>query len=362
MTVISALGLMSGTSLDGIDVALIQTDGDMHVTCGPARTYPYDATMQAQLADATQGKGDLCLVEDALTRHHAEAVTHFMRAHDLSASEISLIGFHGQTVSHRPDEGLTHQLGNGALLATMTDIPVMCDFRRHDVAAGGQGAPLAPVYHLALTQDLPHPVAVVNVGGISNITYIPTRNPEDMLAFDTGTGNALLNQWVEANSGLTFDENGRFALEGVCNEGALASLLEHSYFTQPPPKSLDRHSFSLKAVEGLSLQDGAATLSEFTVRGIMNSAQFLPELPASWVITGGGRLNNAIMTRLNAHSNTVMTAEQAGWDGDALEAQAFAYLAVRSQRGLPLSWPGTTGVSRAVTGGAFYRAANVDGR
>lgn len=363
-----AMGMMSGTSLDGIDVALIRTDGVRVQEYGAHLTLPFERELEDLLHDAVRMKGDILKTEHLLTRAHADAAKQLLAEAGMRPSEVKVIGFHGQTVSHRPAEGITWQIGDGALLASLTRIDVVNDFRRRDVAAGGQGAPLVPLYHAALSKDLRLPVGVVNIGGIGNITWVGRSESSDeslmshdILAFDTGPGNALINDWVRKHTGESYDKDGAYAQTGKVDEDVLRVFLAHPYFAATPPKSLDRNDFGLDVVEGLSLEDGAATLTEMTVRAIAEAQRYFPAPAKQWLVTGGGRHNKAIMERLSALLPNVAPVEAVGWQGDVLEAQAFAFLAVRSLAGLPLSLSTTTGAAQAVTGGAFHRAAVLEG-
>jgi anhydro-N-acetylmuramic acid kinase len=349
-----ALGIMSGTSLDAIDMALIRTDGIHVQEHGAWASTPLPESMREALRGVMHGQGDFLAIERGYTLFVADCITHFLSNQPLPPQDIAIIGFHGQTMVHRPDEGLTWQLGNAALLAERTHLPVMADFRRRDMAAGGQGAPLVPLYHQALSHDLPKPLAVVNIGGIANITWLGD-GAEDVLACDTGTGNALLNDWVASHTGEAYDPEGQYARAGTVQESILTDYLAHPYFAAPPPKSLDRHSFTLEGLRGVSLEDGAATLTAFSAEGIAQAASFFPRPVRSWLVCGGGRHNATLMQMIKqrVHGN-VLSCDTLGWHGDALEAEAFAYLAVRAKRGLPLSLPTTTGATHAVTGGAFY--------
>jgi anhydro-N-acetylmuramic acid kinase len=364
-----ALGLMSGTSLDGIDVALIETDGAQELKRGHAATYPYSDAFRAQLkaglAEAASLKhrgerpGRLKLLEQYLTQLHAEAVSHYLDDHSFKPEEIDVVGFHGQTVLHRPETQLTVQLGDGAALAQATGIDVVYDLRAADVAAGGQGAPLVPAYHLALVGKLPSPIAVVNIGGVANMTWVGYDQDPDrrLLAFDTGPGNALIDDWMQAQARMPFDGDGDCAASGRVDEAALAELLAHPYFAAPPPKSLDRNAFSLDAISALSPADGAATLTAFTAATIARSRLLVPEPPRTWIVSGGGRRNKTLMSMLAERvENAVVPAEALRLDGDAMEAEAWAYLAVRSLKGLPITFPGTTGVSHPLTGGVLAKA------
>jgi anhydro-N-acetylmuramic acid kinase len=351
------IGLMSGTSLDGVDAAWIETDGE-HVTAfGPKLTVPYDDALRrdlrALLDDApTLNQNDPRLADAVarMTRAHVEAV------HALGWS-ADLIGFHGQTILHQPDRRRTWQIGDAALLARRTGIPVACDFRLADVAAGGEGAPLAPIYHAALARALPKPLAVLNIGGVANVTWIGADGT--LIAFDTGPGNGPLDDWVRRHTGAAFDRDGSLAGAGAADVSVLGQLMAHPYFGRPPPKSLDRLDFSraldASGLASLSAADGAATLVAFTAAAV--AAAPLPQPPVRWLVTGGGRHNPAIMARLRAVlSAPVEEVEAAGWDGDAIEAQCFGFLAARVARALPLSFPGTTGVRAPMTGGRIVSA------
>jgi anhydro-N-acetylmuramic acid kinase len=358
-----ALGLMSGTSLDGIDTALIRTDGENIQSFGPSMTVPFEPELMTRLRDAVHGKGDMLVMEHEITMKHAEAAKTLLKEAGLKAREIKVIGFHGQTVSHRPAEKLTWQIGNGALLAEKTGIDVVCDFRRRDMAAGGEGAPLVPLYHAALARHMELPVVMLNIGGIANITWIGRSERSgdeitslDIMAFDTGPGNVLLNEWVYAHTKKDYDKDGLLALAGKPHTELLAGMLKDPFFDRHPPKSLDRNYFNYNALEGLSKEDGAATLTEFTAVAVERGAAFFPVPATQWFVSGGGRQNPALMAALKHRFLQVFPVEALGWVGDAIEAQAFAFLAVRSLKKLPLSLPTTTGTLRAVTGGALYRA------
>lgn len=345
-----ALGLMSGTSLDGIDAALIRTDGETVAEAGPALTIPYDDPFRRRLAAALGRTAGLEALEAELTRRHARAAERLLAGHP----GVDLVGFHGHTIDHRPAEGRTLQLGDGAMLASALGAPVVCDFRSADVAAGGQGAPLAPLFHAALAAPLAKPLAVLNVGGIANLTWIGAAAPP--VAFDTGPGNALLDLWTERRTGRKFDEGGRLAAGGRADPEAVARYLAHPWFAGPPPKSLDRLDFDLAPLGAPEAADGAATLVEVTARAVALAAAHLPAPPRLWLVAGGGRRNAAVMSALARVLDALcLPVESEGWSGDALEAQAFAFLAVRSLRGLPLSLPTTTGAARPMPGGRLFR-------
>ncbi len=363
-----ALGLMSGTSRDGIDVALLVSDGEAMITTGPALTIPYEEGFRRRLAKAAslarrRGLGareDLAELEAALTDLHAAAVADILRVARVGADAVDVIGFSGHTLLHRPDKRLTWQMGDAQRLATATGTAVIADFRSRDVAAGGEGAPLAPIYHHAryrTYRDRRNPVAILNLGGVANVTWLDIEKPPEagIVAFDCGPGNALIDDWVATHTGQPFDADGALAQQGRVDEAVLARLLAHPYFTQVPPKSLDRDTFTTAALGGLSAADGAATLAALTVAAVAAAEGHFPTPVSAWYVSGGGRRNRALMSGLaNALAAPVAPVEVLGWDGDALEAELFAYLAVRSSRGLPLSFPRTTGVPRPMTGGIRF--------
>jgi anhydro-N-acetylmuramic acid kinase len=352
-----AIGLMSGTSLDGVDAAWLETDGERVGRFGPALTLAYDAGLRADLRRVldlapTLAADDPVIadVTTRLTRRHVEAVRAIGEPADI-------IGFHGQTILHQPglhqpDRRRMWQIGDAALLARETATRAVYDFRGADFAAGGEGAPLAPAYHAALAHDLAKPVAVLNLGGVGNVTWIGAGG--ELVAFDTGPGNGPLDDWIARQTGEAFDRDGALSAAGRPDAEVLARLMDHAYFKRPPPKSLDRLDFSralaASGLDALSAADGAATLVAFTVEAVARAP--LPSSPLRWLVTGGGRHNPTIMaalrTRLGA---SVEPVEAVGWNGDVLEAQCFGFLAVRSAAGLPISYPGTTGAPRPMTGG-----------
>ncbi len=343
---------MSGTSLDGVDAAWLDTDGEHIAAFGPSLTLPYDAALRRDLRmildlAPTLVDGDPRLVSavDRLTAYHVRAVKALDRPADM-------IGFHGQTILHQPARGRTWQVGDAARLARETGVPVAHDFRSADVAAGGQGAPLVPVYHAALAVNLPKPLAILNIGGVANVTFIGRDGA--LLAFDTGPGNGPLDDWCARHTGQPFDKDGTLARSGHADGLVLARLLADGYFAAPPPKSLDRLDFgralAASGLDGLSAADGAATLAAFTIRSI--AAAVFPEPPARWLICGGGRRNPMLMHGLRqALGVPVAPVESAGWDGDALEAQCFGFLAARIASKRPITFPSTTGVPVAMAGG-----------
>ena len=375
MSRVTAIGLMSGTSYDGVDVALIETDGEEISSLGPTGYRPYSdqerdllrraIAVATNLGDRTERPKILAQVEELVTDMHAEAVEAFLAANGMAASAVGVVGFHGQTVLHRPDRGLTVQIGNGPALAARLGIPVVYDFRAADVAAGGQGAPVVPVFHRALVRQLKraHPVGVLNLGGVANVTFIDGK--ADLIAFDTGPGNALIDDFVRMRTGQPRDDDGRTAAAGTVDEDAVARVLQHPFFAKAPPKSLDRNAFRHWAMEEgrlteKSTEDALATLTAITAASVAHATKVLPRAPAGWLVAGGGTRNPTLMRMLAQRLAPVSieTAGAVGWSADALEAQAFAYLAVRTLKGLPLTFPTTTGVPRPLTGGVLVRKSD----
>jgi anhydro-N-acetylmuramic acid kinase len=363
----TAIGLMSGTSLDGVDVALIETDGERVAAFGPTGYRPYTdherGLLREALAEAvnlTQRNarpGVIGEAERAVTMAHAEAVAAFLAQNHIAREDIEIVGFHGQTILHRPAQRLTIQIGDADALAKAIRVPVMHDFRAADVAAGGQGAPFVPVYHRALTQSQGRegPVCVVNIGGVSNVTYID--GADTLIACDTGPGNALLDDFMLRVTGQPFDGEGRLAAQGRPDEDWIAHALQRPFFALPPPKSLDRNDFASLALPDMASADGAATLTAFTAAAIARIVPLLPKRPANWIVAGGGARNPTMLRMLRERlaPASVDSADALGWSADAIEAQAFGYLAARGLQGLPLSYPSTTGVPVPMTGGVIAK-------
>lgn len=365
--VMRAIGFMSGTSMDGVDITLIESDGETIIRRGRGYLREYTPSERTLIDEAVAASRDLddrtarpqplALAEDAVTRAHIDAMMTYLAENCLEPGDIDVAGFHGQTVLHRPEAALTVQLGDGVLLARETGVDVVHDMRANDMAHGGQGAPLVPVYHRALARQagLDTPVAIVNVGGVANVTWIGRDG--EMVAFDTGPGNAMLDDWVALRIGKRIDEDGKLGSAGAVDEKVVAQLMSSPYFGARPPKSLDRNDFSLSPLEPLSPRDGAATLTRFTALALARASEHMPEAPTQWVICGGGARNPTMMAAFReVLDEPVQTADDLGWSGAFLEAEAFAFLAIRSLQGLPLTFPGTTGVSRPTSGGVLARA------
>ena len=363
---LKALGLMSGTSMDGIDAAVIETDGERITALGAVQYRPYGEEERAAVRTAVSVAADwapgsprppeLDTAETVLTRAHGDVVEALLSEAGLTPDEIDVVGFHGQTVLHQPHRRRTVQLGSGDALAKRLGMPVVYDFRSADVAAGGEGAPLAPLYHAARAQEISGdaPIVVLNAGGVGNVTWIGPDGA--VLAFDTGPANAPLDDWVLQHTGRTRDEGGELAAAGAVDEARIAEALTHGFFERPPPKSLDRLDFTSALAEGLSLESGAATLIHFSAACVAAAGRHFPEPVSRVIVCGGGRHNPVFMDALSLRLGVpVDPAESVGWRGDMIEAEAFAFLAVRHLHGLPLSLPTTTGVPRPMLGGRLAR-------
>jgi len=352
----TAIGLMSGTSRDGIDAALLRTDGETHVEPLDFRSIPYDEDFREQLRLACEQAMEMDRpaadplidpVAAELTRRHASLIEGW---------SADIIGFHGHTVAHRPDRRWTWQIGDGHMLAKLTDIDVVADLRSADVAAGGQGAPLLPVYHRALAAAVEKPLVILNLGGVANITFI--GDDGTLIAFDTGMASGLIDNWMQSRAGVDRDTNGETAASGRVDEAILASMMANPWFDQPAPKSIDREEFTIAPVSSLSVADGAATLTAFTAISVERGLRQLPNRPHRILVAGGGRHNATMMHMLaDACHLPVEPVDGQGWNGDAVEAQGFAYMAVRSLSGLPISFPGTTGAPKPMTGGTLFGAS-----
>lgn len=368
-----SVGLMTGTVLDGnIDVALIRTDGVSIETFGEYALKPYDEQTNQLLQDALQAAQSwqfaleepevFAQAERQLTLAQAEAVSQVVHDAGLSMRDIGAIGFHGQTVLHRAPSagvrGATRQLGDGALMAETLGCTVVHDFRTADVMAGGQGAPLSAIYHQALLADMQAGIdtAVLNLGGVANLTW--TDHAGNLIAFDTGPANAPLNDFIAGHGLGRMDRGGQIAAAGKVDEGRLQALLQHPYLTQMYPKSLDRFDFTASMAEGLTVEHGAALLTAFTAAAVGKALDLLPIRPTRLIVCGGGRHNPTLMQELRKRAvQTCEPAEAVGWRGDAIEAECFAYLAVRALQQLPLSFPTTTGAPVAMTGGVISPVA-----
>ncbi len=367
----TAIGLMSGTSMDGVDVALIKTDGEsvFDLKDMPTSFYPYNREDRAIISETIKVAttpptpewiSQMKRCTDLVTDVHIMAVRQLLRTHRLDAKEIDLIGFHGQTVLHKPEQHITIQLGDGKRLAKETGIDVIHNFRTNDVEQGGQGAPLVPVFHQALAKaaEISGNCVIVNIGGVANLTFISPHS-DHLIAFDTGPGNALMDDLTLLHTGKTFDKDGLFAQKGKINKKCLKHYLAHDFFKQDGAKSLDRNAFSLRPLtdKDIEFEDGMATLCAFTAQSIADAAKLLPQPAQNWIITGGGTKNSFLMAQLDALiDGKVSTAEHFGWSSDFMEAQAFGFLAVLHVLGKPQTFPDTTGIYEPMTGGQWTQA------
>ncbi|MDV6329454.1 anhydro-N-acetylmuramic acid kinase [Asticcacaulis sp. 201] len=360
------IGFMTGTSLDGIDMAVLETDGDAQITFGPWAEMPMPSATRSVLEETIRaalawprGETEPTIFAEArrvLVDYHLRSLREFLAHNDLNLQTFDVLGVHGQTVLHeRPKgdvKGRTVQLFDGQAFADATGIPVVCDFRQADIEAGGEAAPLAPVYHRALAQNakLELPLVVVNLGGVANITVIDENG---LTALDTGPANGLMDQWMRRHDRGDYDHEGRIAASGTIHEDIVAAYLSHPYFQAKAPKSLDRYDFTLSHIDTLSFEDGLATLSAFTLQSLLAGIRLTGAEPKTVILAGGGRHNTHLVNQVTSAlaPARVVLAETMNWRGGAIEAEAFAYMAVRSLQGKPISFPGTTGVKTPLSGG-----------
>ncbi len=393
----SAIGLMSGTSLDGVDIAWINTDGENIIKPLSFKTYPYSPeergairrafgrksayiysrnckgchTDSANIESVGNAIGEkrnndakyLDIVKTAekiVTDRHIKSLADFLTENKIAVSSLDVIGFHGQTIFHSPEDKFTCQIGDSQKLANKIGVDVIADMRKADIDAGGQGAPLLPLYHRAITSKLDKPVAILNIGGVANMTWVGDNGA--IMAFDCGAGNALMDDFIKQRTGDNFDAGGKIAARGKVDYGIIENIINDDFFSKGAPKSIDRDYWNIDCVSDLSLEDGLATLMEITVAGIKQSLKILPSYPRAIYVSGGGRLNTHLMDKLKADIGkefaiNIEPIDKLGWNGDALEAQGFAYLAVRSVLSLPLTEPSTTGVCKPLTGGTLYKSS-----
>ena len=354
---ISSIGLMSGTSLDGVDAALIKTDGYSYIDRGPAISLQYDVRFRKRLRAILGSKSydvNVSLISKDLTKFHVFAIEKLFDKYNLSKKDIDLIGFHGHTLSHNPKKHQTFQIGDPEFLANSLGIDVISDMRSADLLAGGQGAPLTPLYHQACSKNLELPIGILNIGGIANITWI---GKNCIKAFDTGPGNSIIDDWINIKSKLLYDNKGELSKKGKVSKKIVDSALKHPYLRFNPPKSLDRLDFTVSMIpSSFTIEDGAATAVEIVVKSIILGIDALPSKLTKLFVTGGGRHNLAIMEKLQDYLEiNVQPVETLGWRGDYMEAEAFGYLAVRSLKGLPLSLPSTTGCNSPTSGGVLTK-------
>lgn len=362
-----AIGLMSGTSVDGVDAAIIKTDGIKVQRYGQCFHHPYTKEQQTVILEAIElaqeagspdvNSNSIATAEGFINEIHTKAVREIMKLNDLTSEDVDVVGFHGQTLLHKPDMGWSWQIGDGGEVAKELGITVVNDFRREDVEKGGQGAPLVPIFHHALLPEKNEfPIALLNIGGVANITWIGSEDPNDMIGFDTGPGNALLDDWVRDKSELPYDKDGALSAKGSVQEIFVNDLMNHKYFTEKPPKSLDRNAFDIGQVSMLKPEDGAATLIAFTVAAVKMAEVQCPDYVKKWYVCGGGAHNPTMMKMLSdTLYGDVEDISALGFDGDYVEAEAFAFFAVRKLLNLPITFPGTTGVKEPSTGGKINK-------
>ncbi len=346
-----AVGMMSGTSCDGVDVAILKTDGESKIEFLGGSTLPYSDDLRMRLQEASQHDVpvvELLRLEKEVTEHHVLAARQILSENSSTAKKIHLVGFHGHTVRHLPSEGLTLQIGNPWTLARELDIPIVSDFRRCDMAASGQGAPLVAMFHRALFADEPRPTLVLNLGGVANVTWLGER--DEIIAGDTGPGCGLIDEWAQAMADLPHDRDGQLASTGTVHHETVEAAFETPFFARPLPKAADRYDFDHVDVSGLSIEDGAATLCAVTTEAIFRAVKKLPSMPERMWVTGGGVHHPVIMRMLEERFGEIKNVRERGLNPDTLEAECFAWLAVRHQKQLPLTIPETTGCEKPVSG------------
>lgn len=347
------IGCMTGTSCDGLDIAYIETNAEEIFTFGPYCTIEFNNAekklLKSRLLQGEFSDSDF-EISNKIALNHIKCIENFIKKHSLIPHAI---GMHGQTVFHNPDAKTTIQLGNAEMVAKHFKIPVIAQFRLNDIKNGGQGAPLVPIYHLAIAKNIEKPVSFINIGGVSNITSINENN--ELIAFDTGTGNALIDDWMMQKTSSPYDFNGQAASSGKVDHVILNKWKNHSFFSKPFPKSLDRQNFHkfLLDIQNLSVNDGAATLSEFTIFGIQKALELLPKCK-QLVICGGGVYNNYLLNKLKQIHQKVITTSEIGINPSAIEAQMIAYLAARFFKNLPSSFFHTTGVEKPTVAGKLF--------
>lgn len=347
-----AVGLMSGTSCDGVDVAIVETDGKNEINCIGGSTLPFGDDLRNRLLEASQHDvptTEILRLEKKLTEHHLDAIKLLYRHHPNEAKKVEAIGLHGHTIRHVPNEGLTMQIGNPWLMASQLGVPVITDFRRCDMAVGGQGAPLVSMFHRSLFADEPHPTLVLNIGGVANVTWLGEK--DEIIAGDTGPGCGLLDEWAQSMADMPHDRNGQLSMEGEVHWEFVEEALKAEFFERPLPKAADRYDFDHVDVSRLSVNDGAATLCAVTAEAVFRAVQKLPAMPKRVWVTGGGVHHPIIMQMLADRFKEIKNVNEMGLDPDRLEAECFAWLAVRHVFKLPLTLPETTGCEKPVCGG-----------
>ncbi|PPR77808.1 MAG: Anhydro-N-acetylmuramic acid kinase [Alphaproteobacteria bacterium MarineAlpha2_Bin1] len=352
----TAIGLMSGTSIDGVDAAIIKTNGQDFIELGPAITMEYNKNFKSSLYSimgyTDKSNTKVLNIEYKLTEYHIEIIRELLYSNNLNSKDIDIIGFHGQTINHIPSKRLTLQIGNPIQLANELNINVVSDMRVADLESGGQGAPLVPIYHYESFKNYDIPLIILNIGGVSNVTWI---NSDNFIAFDTGPGNSIIDDWVRFSLGLQYDDSGKLARQGKSSTKLVDDFLKNDFFYKLPPKSIDRNHFNYNLIpKNLTPEDGAATAVDLIVNSIKKSELFFPIKPSLCLVSGGGRKNDSIMSGLSSSlSFPVKNIDTLGHRGDFIEAEAFAYLAVRRLKNLPTTFPKTTGCKVPTSGGVI---------
>ena len=366
---ITSIGLMSGTSCDGIDASIIKSDGENDVLFIGNHFLPYEEKLKSKIrslkekinliSDLEKNASEINNLEKEITLLHVKIVNLIIKKFKINPSEVDLIGFHGHTIFHSFDDKKTKQIGDGKLLCQLTNLDVVCNFRENDIKNGGQGAPLVPIFHKLLQKELKlkMPLVFLNIGGISNLTYL--NKDKKIESFDSGPGNFLIDRILQlkSNNKIQFDKNGTIAFKGSVEKNILENYLSDPYYESLPPKSLDVNDFSLDSLKNLSLENSVATLSELTSLTIVNALNFFTLKPKEIILCGGGRKNKYIYERIKELSNIeINNIDKYKINGDFIESQAFAYLAIRSFLKKPISFPDTTGVSKSISGGNFIKS------
>ena len=355
---INAIGLMSGTSLDGVDVALIKTNATNYFELKQFNTYEYSKSLKQNISSFIKDRKNLSYVTSLLTKFNSKCIKSFLENYNINIKNIDIIGLHGHTIFHNPKENWTWQLCDGKSLSNLVNIPVISNFRYRDVSLGGEGAPLVGIWHKALLssiKDAVFPCVFLNIGGVSNITYLENKN-DIPYCFDIGIGNGPIDYTMQKYYNIPFDEDGKISLEGSINESIIKNILKNNWYKKLPPKSIDKSHFNIfinSLIKDLSAEDKAATLSKLISAQLKVALKIFPQNPKSLYISGGGTKNKAILNGLKEDFNNILLPLESNWNSDAIEAQAFAYLASRSFKSIPFTWKKITGVSNQSSGGVL---------
>ena len=367
--IFTALGLMSGTSADGVDIAILKTDGKARIKLGVSDYYPFSKSFSTKIKGIFKKKVNIkklrkqkriIELENEFTHLNLIAINKFLKKNQINKKKIDVIGFHGQTISHNPSNGYSWQIGNFQELANLLNIKVVGNFRENDIKNGGQGAPLTPIFHYYLTKKIKKKICFINLGGISNVTYFNHRSNtslDNILAFDSGPCCSLIDDWISKNSKKKFDNFGLLARKGNVQKEIVLNYLKKSYFSKSPPKSLDRSFFTLSLLrKKIKIEDGAATLNNLIAESLLKAFDYFPDDPELCILSGGGRLNKFLveLIRNKIQQSQILLSDKYNWSGDAIEAYAFGYLSVRKLLNLPITFPKTTGVKKPLAGGQIF--------